>query len=41
MFLPFLEQYASGEKEQMALIAVMESLDLFGLYRAGVAEALE
>ena len=29
MFLPFLEKYATGEKEQLALDAVKESLDLF------------
>lgn len=41
MFLPFLEKYAVGEKEEMALNAVKESLDLFALYRAGVAQAME
>jgi hypothetical protein len=41
MFLPFLEKYATGEKEEMALNAVKESLDLFALYREGVAEAME
>jgi pyrroloquinoline quinone (PQQ) biosynthesis protein C len=41
MFLPFLEQYAVGEQEQIALDAVKESLDLFALYRAGVARAME
>ena len=41
MFLPFLEKYATGEKEQLALNAVQESLDLFALYRGGVAEAME
>ncbi|HTN69617.1 MAG TPA: iron-containing redox enzyme family protein [Methylomirabilota bacterium] len=41
MFLPFLEEYATGEKEQMALDAVKESLDLFALYRDGVARAME
>ena len=41
MFLPFLEKYAVGEKEEMALNAVKESLDLFALYRVGVAEAME
>jgi len=41
MFLPFLEKYATGEKEQMALNAVKESLELFALYRGGVAEAME
>jgi hypothetical protein len=41
MFLPFLEKYATGEKEKMALDAVKESLDLFALYREGVAQAME
>ena len=41
MFLPFLEEYATGEKEKMALGAVKESLDLFTLYREGVARAME
>jgi pyrroloquinoline quinone (PQQ) biosynthesis protein C len=41
MFLPFLEEYATGEKEKMALSAVKESLDLFALYREGVAQAME
>ena len=41
MFLPFLETYATGDKEQLALDAVKESLDLFALYRHGVAKAME
>jgi pyrroloquinoline quinone (PQQ) biosynthesis protein C len=41
MFLPFLAEYATGEKEQMVLDAVKESLDLFALYRGGVARAME
>jgi pyrroloquinoline quinone (PQQ) biosynthesis protein C len=41
MFLPFLAEYAAGEREQVALNAVKESLDLFALYRVGVAEAME
>jgi pyrroloquinoline quinone (PQQ) biosynthesis protein C len=41
MFLPFLEEHATGEREQMALDAVKESLDLFALYREGVARAME
>ena len=39
--LRFLEKYAVGDKEEMALHAVKESLDLFALYRVGVAEAME
>lgn len=41
MFLPFLSEYATGEKEQLALDAVRESLELFALYREGVARAME
>ena len=41
MFLPFLAEYAVGEKERLALDAVKESLDLFALYRGGVARAME
>ena len=41
MFLPDLEKFATGEKEKLALQAVGESLDLFAIYRGGVAEAME
>jgi pyrroloquinoline quinone (PQQ) biosynthesis protein C len=41
MFLPFLSCFATGEKEKIALQAVQESLDLFGMYREGVAVAME
>ena len=41
MFLPFLERFAVGEKEKLALQAVQESLDLFAIYREGVAAAME
>jgi len=41
MFLPFLERFAVGEKEKLALEAVKESLDLFAIYREGVAIAME
>jgi pyrroloquinoline quinone (PQQ) biosynthesis protein C len=41
MFLPFLSEHATGEKEKMALDAVKESLELFALYREGVAIAME
>ncbi len=41
MFLPFLAAFATGEKEGLALHAVRESLDLFAIYRGGVAEAME
>ncbi len=41
MFLPFLSEFAIGKNERIALDAVKESLDLFALYREGVAEAME
>jgi len=41
MFLPFLEQYATGEKEALALKAAQDSLDLNLLFRQGIAEAQE
>jgi pyrroloquinoline quinone (PQQ) biosynthesis protein C len=41
MFLPFLSEHATEEKEKMALDAVKESLELFALYREGVAFAME
>ncbi|NIO06951.1 MAG: hypothetical protein GTO40_02765 [Deltaproteobacteria bacterium] len=41
MFLPVLASFATGEKEALALQAVRESLELFAIFRAGVAEAME
>ena len=41
MFLPFLSEHATGEKEKLALDSVKESLDLFALYRFGVAKEME
>jgi len=41
MFLPFLEKYATGEKEALALQAAKDSLDLNALYRQGIAQAQE
>ncbi|OGQ82200.1 MAG: hypothetical protein A3F90_10190 [Deltaproteobacteria bacterium RIFCSPLOWO2_12_FULL_60_19] len=41
MFLPFLSRFATGEKEKLAFQAVQESLDLFAIYREGVAVAME
>ena len=41
MFLGDLERFAAGEKEGLAKQAVQESLDLFAIYRGGVAEAME
>jgi pyrroloquinoline quinone (PQQ) biosynthesis protein C len=41
MFLPYLAEYATGEREQAAVEAVKESLDLLALNREGVAKAME
>jgi pyrroloquinoline quinone (PQQ) biosynthesis protein C len=41
MFLPFLEQHATGAKEALALKAAQESLDLNALFRDGIAAAQE
>ena len=41
MFLPFLAEHATGEKERLALDVVRESLELYGLYREGIAKAME
>jgi hypothetical protein len=41
MFLDDLERFANGEREPLAMQAVRESLDLFRLFRGGVAEAME
>ena len=41
MFLPFLSEHAVGEKESIAIQAVQESLDLFAIYREGVARSME
>ena len=41
MFLDDLERFAAGEREELAKQAVQESLDLFAIYRGGVAEAME
>lgn len=41
MFLDDLEKFATGERERLARQAVQESLDLFAIYRGGVAEAME
>jgi len=41
MFLPCLAEFATGEKEALALDAVRESLELYGLYREGIAKAME
>jgi pyrroloquinoline quinone (PQQ) biosynthesis protein C len=41
MFLPYLAQFAVGEKETLALKAAKEALDLFKVYRLGVAVAME
>ena len=41
MFLPYLTAFATGEKENLALQAVKESLDIFAIYRGGLAESME
>ena len=41
MFLPFLEQYATGEKESLAIRAAQDSLNLNAMYREGIAAAQE
>ena len=41
MFLPYLAEFAVGEKEGLALKAAKEALDLFKVYRLGVAVAME
>lgn len=41
MFLPFLSKFAISEKEELALQAARESLDLLAIYREGVAKAIE
>lgn len=40
MFLPFLERFAVGGNEELALNAARDSLDLLKLYRKGVADAM-
>jgi pyrroloquinoline quinone (PQQ) biosynthesis protein C len=41
MFLPFLAEYATGEKEAAAIQAAKESLDLNVIFRQGIARAQE
>jgi pyrroloquinoline quinone (PQQ) biosynthesis protein C len=41
MFLPFLVQYATGEKEGAAILAAKESLELNAVFREGIAKAQE
>jgi hypothetical protein len=41
MFLPFLAEYATGEKEAAAIQAAQESLDLNVIFRGGIARAQE
>lgn len=41
MFVPFLEQCATGNKESLALRAAQESLDLNAIFRDGIAAAQE
>jgi len=41
MFLPFLAEHATGEKEAAAIQAAQESLDLNVIFRQGIARAQE
>ena len=41
MFLPFLREFATVEKESLAIQAAKESLDLNAIFRQGIAEAQE
>lgn len=41
MFLPFLAEHATGEKEAAAIQAAKESLDLNAIFREGIARAQE
>jgi pyrroloquinoline quinone (PQQ) biosynthesis protein C len=41
MFLPFLAEYATGEKETAAIQAAKESLELNAIFREGIAKAQE
>lgn len=41
MFLPFLKEFAIGDKERLAVQAAKESLDLNAMFRKGIAEAQE
>jgi hypothetical protein len=41
MFLADLARFATGEREPLAMQAVGESLDLFRIFRGGVADAME
>jgi pyrroloquinoline quinone (PQQ) biosynthesis protein C len=41
MFLPFLTEYATGEKEAAAMRAAKESLDLNAIFREGIAREQE
>jgi hypothetical protein len=41
MFLPFLAEHATGEKEDLAVQAGRESLELNKLFREGIARAQE
>jgi hypothetical protein len=41
MFLPFLAEHATGEKEAAAIQAAKESLQLNAMFRVGIARAQE
>jgi hypothetical protein len=41
MFLPFLKEYARGEKEERAVQAAKDSLAFNAIFRKGIALAQE
>ncbi len=41
MFVPFLAEHATGEREDLAIQAARESLELNAIYRDGIAAAME
>ena len=41
MFLPVWEEFGKGENEKMILQAAKESEELYRVYQAGIADAME
>jgi hypothetical protein len=41
MFLPFLAEHATGDKETAAIQAAKESLELNAMFREGIVRAQE
>jgi hypothetical protein len=41
MFLPVWEEFGKGENEKMILQAAKESEELYRVYQAGLADAME